>query len=128
MCGIALTAAKIQGAIVRILSDFCKLNLAQSSRTFAAVRLLPPFWKMGCRDRSEDASSNRIARTDRDRVARLQPSLALVSIDCSKLRQFTPEIISSNSISEWNPSARRAKHRHAEKFSGCEKNPSAPDK
>jgi hypothetical protein len=34
---------KIHGAIAKILSDFSRLCLAQSSRTFAAVRLLPPF-------------------------------------------------------------------------------------
>jgi hypothetical protein len=34
---------KIHGATVRILSDFSRLCLAQSSRTFAAVKLLPPF-------------------------------------------------------------------------------------
>src|SRR6266568_7649602 len=43
MCGTAVAPAKIHGAIVRILSDFCKLHFAQSNRTFAAVRLLPPF-------------------------------------------------------------------------------------
>src|SRR5436190_23971296 len=40
---IAEAAAKIHGAIVRILSDFSKLCFAHSRRTFAAVRLLPPF-------------------------------------------------------------------------------------
>ena len=43
MCGIAVAPAKIHGAIVKILSDFWRLHFAQSSLTFAAVRLLPPF-------------------------------------------------------------------------------------
>jgi hypothetical protein len=43
MCGTAAARAKIHGAIANILSDFSKLCLAQSNRTFAAVRLLPPF-------------------------------------------------------------------------------------
>ena len=37
------SSSEIQGAIVRILSDFCRLHFAQSNRTLVAVRLLPPF-------------------------------------------------------------------------------------
>ena len=42
---------------------------------------------MECRDRNEDFSLNRKARIDRDRVARLQPSQALESIDCAEVQQ-----------------------------------------
>jgi hypothetical protein len=43
--------------------------------------------KTECRDRSEDSSLSRNGHTFRDRVARLQPSPALESIDCAATRQ-----------------------------------------
>jgi hypothetical protein len=41
--GTPAAVPRIQGEIATILSDFSKLCFAQSNRTFAAVRLLPPF-------------------------------------------------------------------------------------
>src|SRR5438132_1132886 len=43
--------------------------------------------KTECRDRSEGSSSNRIARTDRDRVATLRLLPSLESIGCAEARQ-----------------------------------------
>src|SRR5439155_14255333 len=47
-----------------------------------------------CRDRSEDSSSNRIGRIHRRRVARLQLSPALESIDCAEAPQPDQTIFS----------------------------------
>ena len=37
----AVAPTQIHGITLMILSDFCKVYLAQSERTFSAVRLLP---------------------------------------------------------------------------------------
>src|SRR5205823_2808870 len=54
--------------------------------------------KTECRDRSVDSSLNRTPRTDRDRVARLQLSLASELIGCAEARQ-RDRTISSRPVS-----------------------------